>query len=116
MTNFLVDQNFNEHIVDGLTRHDATLEFTRVRDVGLAEAADPVVLEWAAAHGLVLLTHDRRTMAGFAYDRVAAGMPMPGMFLVADDMPAGNAIDEILIAAICLSEDECNNRVWYFPL
>lgn len=25
---FLVDQNFNEHIVDGLTRHDPALEFT----------------------------------------------------------------------------------------
>ena len=49
MTNFLVDQNFNEHIVDGLTRRDATLEFTLARDVGLAEAADPTVLEWAAA-------------------------------------------------------------------
>ena len=36
MSGFLVDQNFNEHIVDGLTRRDAALEFTHVRDVGLA--------------------------------------------------------------------------------
>jgi len=35
---FLVDQNVNEHIVDGLTRRDATLEFPHVRDVGLAAA------------------------------------------------------------------------------
>ncbi|HEX3999634.1 MAG TPA: hypothetical protein VHX65_13865 [Pirellulales bacterium] len=45
MTIFLVDQNFNEHIVDGLTRRDPALEFTRTREVGLAEAADPTVLE-----------------------------------------------------------------------
>ena len=31
---FLVDQNFNGDIVDGLTRRDATLEMTHVRDVG----------------------------------------------------------------------------------
>jgi hypothetical protein len=56
----LVDQNFNEHIVHGMTRRNATIEFTSVRDVGLAEAPDLVVLEWASAHGLVLLKHDRK--------------------------------------------------------
>jgi len=60
---FLIDQNFNEHIVDGLTRRDASLEFTHVRDVDLAAAPDPTILEWVAAHGLVLLTHDRTTTA-----------------------------------------------------
>jgi hypothetical protein len=78
---FLVDQNFNEHIVDGLTRRDAAIEFTYVRDVDLAEAPDPLVLEWAAIHGLILLTHDRTTMPPFANARVAAGLSMPGVFL-----------------------------------
>jgi hypothetical protein len=36
---FLVDQNFTEHIVDGLTRRDATLAFTHARDAGLAATA-----------------------------------------------------------------------------
>ena len=45
----------NEHIVDGLTRRDPDLEFTHVRDVGLASTPDPTILEWTAAHGLVLL-------------------------------------------------------------
>jgi hypothetical protein len=31
-------------------------------------------------------------------------------------MPAGRAIDEILIAANCLSVEERKNRVWYFPM
>jgi hypothetical protein len=113
---FLVDQNFNEHIVDGLTRRDSTLEFTHVRDVGLASAPDPAVLEWAAANGLVLLTHDRKTMPSHAYDRVAAGLPMPGVFLVNDDMPIGEAIDQLLIAADCLDPSECKDIVKYFPL
>jgi predicted nuclease of predicted toxin-antitoxin system len=113
---FLVDQNFNEHIVDGLTRRDTTLAFTHVRDVGLAAAPDPTILEWAAAHGLVLLTHDRRTIPPFAYDRVAAGLPMSGVFLVNDDMPVGQAIDELLIAAHCLTSEECKDVVKYFPM
>ncbi|HEX3999633.1 MAG TPA: hypothetical protein VHX65_13860 [Pirellulales bacterium] len=61
-----------------------------------------------------MLTHDRNTVVRFAYNRVAAGMPMPGVFLVADDMPAGRAIDEILIAANCLSVEERKNRYGIF--
>ena len=113
---FLVDQNFNEHIVDGLTRRDASLIFTHVRDVGLAAAPDPTILEWAAAHGLVLLSHDGKTIPPFAYARVAEGQPMPGVFLVDDQMPIGQAIDEIFLAAHCLTPDECKDIVRYFPM
>jgi hypothetical protein len=113
---FLVDQNFNEHIVDGLTRRDARLVFTHVRDVGLASAPDPLVLEWAAAHSLVLLTHDRKTIPPRAYARVAAGLPMPGVFLVNDGMSIGQAIDQLLIAAHCLDPGECKDIVIHFPL
>jgi predicted nuclease of predicted toxin-antitoxin system len=113
---FLVDQNFSEHLVDGLTRRDAALEFAHVRDVGLAAAPDPIILEWAGTHDLVLLTHDRQTIPPFAYSRVAAGLPMPGVFLVSDDMPIGHAIDELLIAVRCLSPEECKDIVTYFPL
>jgi hypothetical protein len=45
----LADQNFNEHIVDGLMRRLPTLEIVVARDVDLAEAQDPVVLQWAAS-------------------------------------------------------------------
>jgi hypothetical protein len=82
----------------------------------LAEAVDPTILEWAATHELVLLTHDRKTIPPFAYARVAAGLPMPGIFLVSNDIPTGQAIDEVLLAAQCLSADECKNLVWYFPM
>ncbi|HUG91590.1 MAG TPA: DUF5615 family PIN-like protein [Planctomycetaceae bacterium] len=116
MIAFVVDQNFNEHIVDGLTRRDATLNFTHVRDVDLATAPDSTVLEWAAGRGLVLLTHDRQTVPSFAYARVAAGLPMSGVFLVNDEMPVSQAIDELLMAAHCLSPDECRDIVRYFPM
>jgi hypothetical protein len=102
--------------VDGLTRRDAALQVTHVRHVGLAAAPDQVVLEWAAARGLFLLTHDRKTIPSFAYDRVSTSLPMPGVFLVGSDMPTGQAIDELLIAIQCLSADECANLVRYFPM
>jgi predicted nuclease of predicted toxin-antitoxin system len=112
----LVDQNFNQHIVEGLMRRDPGLDLVHVRDVGLGAAPDPTILEWAAQHDRVLLTHDRRTIPPFAYARVAAGQKMPGVFLVSDDMPTGQAIDEILLAVHCLTPDECKDIVKYFPL
>lgn len=116
MIRLLVDQNFNGHILDGLTRRDPGLEMLHVREVGLAAAQDPSLLEWAATQGRVLLTHDRRTIPAFAYSRVAAGQPRPGVFLISDEMPVAQAIDEILLAVHCLSPDECKDIVKYFPL
>ena len=75
----------------GCCRCDQTLEFTYARDEAPAEADDPTILEWAARHGLVLLTHDRKTVPPFAYDRVASGLAMPGVFVVAGNMPVGGA-------------------------
>jgi hypothetical protein len=112
----LVDQNFNGQIVGGLTQRDPGLDLLHARDVGLAAAPDPMILEWAATHDRVLLTHDRRTIPSFAYARVAAGQCMPGVFLVSDFMPIGQAIDEILLAVHCLSSDECKDIVKYFPM
>jgi hypothetical protein len=112
----LVDQNFNEHIVDGLTRRDAKLELIHLRDIGQAAADDALVLELAALQGRVLLTHDRRTIPPLAQARVAAGLAMPGVFVVSQAMPIGQAIDELLIATHCLSPNECDRMVIYFPL
>jgi hypothetical protein len=75
-----------------------------------------VILERAAAAERVILTHDRQTMPGFAYLRMAAGEPMPGVFLVDKTLPLGQAIDEILLAVHCLTADECKDTVRYFPL
>jgi predicted nuclease of predicted toxin-antitoxin system len=89
---FLVDQNFNEHVVDGLTRREANLIFTHVRNVGLATARDPLILEWAATRGLVLLTHDGKTIPAFAHARVAAGQPMRAFFWLMTDCRSGRRL------------------------
>ena len=116
MIRLLADQNFNERILKGLVRSQPAIDVVHVRDVGLSAAADPEILERAAADGVVLLTHDRQTIPGFAYARIAAGEAMPGVFLVAETLPIGEAIDEILLAVECMSLDECKDIVKYFPM
>jgi hypothetical protein len=58
-------------------------------------------LEWAAREGRVLLTHDANTITAFAYDRIAHGLPMPGVFEVSLRIPISIAIEEILLLAAC---------------
>src|SRR5690349_3276157 len=99
MLSFLADENFHGNIVRGLLRRRPELDIARVQDVGLAGTADPAVLEWAAKEGRILLTHDVNTITRFAYERVQAGLPMPGVFEVSDSMSLGQAIEEILLLA-----------------
>jgi predicted nuclease of predicted toxin-antitoxin system len=112
----LADENFNGRILSGLFGREPGLDLIHVRDVGLATTPDSTILEWAAAQGRVLLTHDRKTIPSFAYARVMAGRPMPGVFLVSDDMPIGLAIDEVRLAVSCLTPEECRDAVRYFPI
>lgn len=79
MIRFAADENFNHDIVRGLLRRTPHLDIVRVQDVGLSGADDATVLEWAAREGRVLLTHDVSTLTRYAYERVQAGKPMPGV-------------------------------------
>jgi hypothetical protein len=88
----------------------------RLQDAGLASTDDPIVLEWAAKESRVLLTHDVSTMTRFAYERVKAGLPMPGIFEVARKVPIRLAIEDILILAECSLPGEWEGQVRYLPL
>jgi hypothetical protein len=112
----LSDENFNADILRGLRRRRPDLDAVRVQDVGLSATPDPHILAWAAGEGRILRTHDRDTMPRFASERVHAGQRLPGLFLVSDLMPVGQAIEEILLAVECLTEEECKDFVRFFPL
>lgn len=110
------DENFNNDIVRGLLRRNPELDIVRVQDVGLRGEEDPVILEWAANEGRVLLTHDAATMTHFAYERVRAGKSMPGVIEVPDDLPIGTAIEDILLIVEYSDRGELESRVIYLPL
>ena len=98
MIALIVDENFDDDIPRGHVRRLPELEFVVVHDVDLTATPDPIILAWAAGEGRVRLTHDRDTVPSFAYDRVRAGEPMPGVFLVSDRIQKGQAIEELALA------------------
>ena len=116
MIRLAADENFNNDIVRGILRRDPTIDIMRIQDAGLAAADDPTVLEWAAQTGRVLLTHDVATITHYAYERVRAVQPMPGVFEVSRRLALAQAIDDIILIAECSLEGEWEGQVRYLPL
>jgi hypothetical protein len=110
------DENFNNVIVRGLLHRRPDLDLVRAQDAGLMQTPDPVILEWAAGQGRVLLTHDVSTMPPAAYQRIADGKPMFGVFIVPELMPIGQAIDEILFLTEDAKPDEWQDQVVFLPV
>ncbi len=55
-------------------------------------------------------------MARFAYDRVEAGLSMPGVFEIGIGLPLAVAIEEIVLLAECSINGEWEGQVRYLPL
>jgi hypothetical protein len=116
MLRLATDEDFNNRILRGVLRRLPELDIVRVQDANLPRRDDPNVLEWAAREGRVLLSHDVGTMRKHAYDRVNAGLPMPGLFEVSQELSIGVAIEQILLLAEGSLEGEWEGQVRYLPL
>ncbi|HUO08793.1 MAG TPA: DUF5615 family PIN-like protein [Phycisphaerae bacterium] len=116
MLRLLADENFNQDIVRGLWLRLPTLDLITLLDLGGAGLDDPSVLLRAAQENRILLTHDRATMPNFAYQHLAAGHHLPGVFILHDRLSVGAAIDELLLIVACSEQHEWEGRIVYLPL
>ena len=116
MLRMAADEDFNNRILRGLIRRQPELDIVRVQEAGLSAKSDPEILEWAAMETRVLLTHDVTTMKKYADNRIAAGLPMPGVFVVSQEIPIGQAIEEILLIAEYSLEGEWEGQIRFLPL
>jgi hypothetical protein len=110
------DEDFNNRNLRGLLRRKPDLEIVRVQDAALIGRSDAEVLEWAAREGRVLFTHDVTTMRQAVDERIAAGLPMPGVFIVSQQTPIAQAIEDILLLTECSLEGEWEGQIIFLPL
>jgi len=113
---FLVDQDFNEHIVTGVLRREPAIEFVRLRDVGMEQRPDAEVLAYAAREGLLLCSHDVNTMTDEAFARLAAGEPLAGLFMAQQRGAIGPVIDSLVLIWSASDAEEWRGQVVYLPL
>lgn len=87
-----------------------------MQDVGLRTVDDPAILQWAADEARILLSHDLKTIPRVAGDRIAGGLPMPGVILFRSTLPIATALDELAVIAGATDADEWVNQIAYVPL
>jgi predicted nuclease of predicted toxin-antitoxin system len=112
----LLDENFNHRILNGLKLRVPRLDYVIAQRSDLTGVRDPVLLEWAASADRILLTHDIETMPNFVNERIAAGLPMPGVIVIPQLLPIGQAIEELVIIIECSDQVEYENQITYLPL
>jgi hypothetical protein len=113
---FLVDENFNNDILHGLQNRTPDIDVVRVQDTEVYQADDPQLLEWAAQQDRILLTHDVQTIPGYAYERVVAGLPMPGIIEVSTQIGIGEAVEALCILIGAGTPTDFENQVRFVPL
>jgi hypothetical protein len=116
MLRILSDEDVPGDIVRGLRQRQPGVDVVRVQEVGLMSVPDPDVLEWAAHAGRQVITRDRSTMTAHATDRVARGLPMPGLFVLPERMLIGQAIAELELLALASEPDEWRGQIIFLPL
>ncbi len=113
---FLGDQNFRDPIVRGVLRREPTVEFLRARNLELDKVPDNEFLESAAKANCITISHDEKTMAGFAYGRVIRSEPMSGPFVCSQSLPDALVIEQLIMIWIASEHEEWDGRIEFLPL
>jgi hypothetical protein len=108
------DADVHGEIVRGLRRRRPAIDLVRAQDALPEGTPDHEVLAWAAAENRILVSNDRNTMVGFAYQRAAAGELVPGVIATTNEQSIGSAIDDILLIAEYMPEEEIRGQVVVF--
>lgn len=116
MLRLLSDEDVPGDVVGALRQRQPSLDVVRVQEVGLMNTADSRVLEWAAREGRQVFTRDRNTMTAEAWDRVSRGLPMPGVFVVPEEMSIGRAVRELEIIGMASEPSDWEGQVIFLPL
>jgi hypothetical protein len=112
----LTDENFNGRILRALQRQIPDLDVVRAQDTRLLGADDPALLQFAADEMRVLLTHDQETLVGHAWQRVRAGMAMPGVIVAPTDRPIGQVIADLELLLLAGQTEDVEQRILFLPL
>ncbi len=116
MVRFLADASLRGAIVRGCRRREPSVDFLSAIDANLAGVPDPDVLALAAAQERVLVSHDFQTMPRHFADFLEAQEFSPGLILVPQYLPIGEAIDELLLIWGASEPEEWYNRIQTIPL
>ena len=112
---FLADEDLHAGLIDGLQSREPAIDILDVKRSGLRGTPDPVLLELAAQQNRILITHDRGTMSRYFLERLSAGKPNSGIFIVPQGSAIGEVIESLLLVWTASEADEWRNQIVYLP-
>ena len=112
---FLADENFNNDILRGAQQRVPGFDFSRTQDTEIASADDFRLLDYAAHQGYILLTHDVNTLRGIFYQRMTAGLPVPGVFLIHKQTAVGRVVEALELIILASEQIEWDGKIRYVP-
>lgn len=116
MISILADEHIPRSLVQAVRARVSAADIVRVQDVGLRSAEDSALLEWAATNDRIILTEDRSTLVPQAHERVASGLPMPGVLAIRPGAEWSQVIDDLVLILICELPDDLVNQAVYIPI
>lgn len=112
---FLADHDLNEHLVQGVLRQEPSVEFLRVREVGMSAQSDEEILEYASREALLVVSHDVNTMPAAASTRLTSSGTFPGLFMVQQTLPMKSVIESIVLIWSASELEEWKDQIVYLP-
>ena len=116
MLRFLADASLRGIYSRALRRTFADLDLVIAYEAGLSAATDPVILQYAAEMGRIVVSQDFATMPDFAMARVGRGEPMPGVFQIPLHGPIAPVLADFRLIHSASVPEDWRDRVIYLPL
>jgi len=113
---FLADADLNKAIVSGVLRREPSVDFLTAHPAGLRHMSDTEVLALATRQQRVLVSHDVGSMPAHFRAFLQAGKHSAGVFLIAQSLDVGAAIDELLLIWLASEASEWQDRLEWLPL
>lgn len=92
------------------------MDIQTAAEAGTMGLGDPLVLAHAAAQGRILLNHDKRTMPRHFGAFRGAGHHSPGVILLPQELPIGQAIQDIVLIWTASWAEEYQDLMIRLPL
>ena len=111
---YQADNDLRKAIVRGVVRREPQINFRSAQAARLDGIPDPEVLALAADEGRILVSHDFQTMPQH-FREFTQGRRSPGVLLVRQDLPVGEAIETLVLIWEASEADEWLNRFCLVP-
>ena len=111
---YQADNDLRKAIVRGAVRREPQMNFRSAQSARLDGIPAPEVLAFAADEGRILISHDFQTMP-MHFRQFTQGRRSPGVLLVRQDLPVGEAIETLLLVWRASEADEWVNRLCLVP-